>query len=199
VIQPGTVISIKGVGFAPTSAVDLNEGAIATSQYISPNEIQITLARPLDIRGQRIRITNINNEQITYYPYQRTGQLGKSTHPLIAASYPLFPLTSWTLGYFRPTLRGTTFTGLALQNLHPTKAVITLQLFSKTGVQMATQKIFLGTNMRIARDLVELFPGVVPGDGTRLRVSSNQAIQMLGLLGDDASEIVLPVNPSRTP
>ncbi len=199
VVQPGTVISIKGVGFQPTSRVDVNEGVIATSQYISPNEMQVTFSLPLDIRGKRIRVTNDNNERATYYPYQRTAQAGKSTHALVAASYPLFSQRKLKLGYFRPQLKGTMFSGLALQNLNPASATFLLQLFSSTGVLLAQRNLSVAPNTRIARDLVELFPGAVPGGGTELKVSSNRAVQMLGLLGDDASGIVLPVLPSPTP
>jgi hypothetical protein len=47
--------------------------------------------------------------------------------------------------------------------------------------------------------LVELFSGVTPGDGTTLAVTSDHAILMLGLLGDDASGELLPVPASSTP
>ena len=35
--------------------------------------------------------------------------------------------------------------------------------------------------------------------GTKLRVTSPVAIQMLGMMADDASKIVFPVAPSTTP
>jgi hypothetical protein len=47
--------------------------------------------------------------------------------------------------------------------------------------------------------LVELFPGVTPGDGTELMVTSPAAIQMLGLLGDDSAGTLLPVAASPNP
>jgi hypothetical protein len=199
IVQPGTVISIKGVGFQPTSRADIDEALIATSQYINANLIQVTLSLPFDIRGKRIRVTNDNNEKAEYYPYQRTTRLGTSTHPLIASSIPLFAQTTWTLGFFRPTLQGTIFSGLALQNLNPVKANVVLRLFSKSGVLLSVQRVALGVNVSMARDLSELFPGVVPATGTKLKVSSDQPIQMLGLLGDDSTRTLLPVNPTSTP
>ena len=199
IVQPGTVISIKGVGFQPTTLIDINEAAMATLKYVNPNLMQVTLSLPFDIRGKRIRATNSNNERVEYYPYQRTTALGKSTHLLVASSIPLFAQTTWTLGYFRPTLRGTIFSGLALQNLNPAKANVVLNLYTKAGILLATQTILLGTNVSMARDLAELFPGVVAGSGTSLKVMSNQPIQILGLLGDDAASTLLPVNPTSTP
>jgi len=189
----------KPVGFQPTTLIDINEAAMATLNYVSPNLMQVTLSLPFDIRGKRIRATNSNNERVEYYPYQRTTALGKSTHLLVASSIPLFAQTTWTLGYFRPRLRGTMFSGLALQNLNPANANVVLNLYRKSGVLLATQTILLGTNVSMARDLAELFPGVVAGSGTSLKVMSNQPIQILGLLGDDASSTLLPVNPTSTP
>ncbi len=198
-VQPGTVISIRGVGFEPTSLVDINNGSIATSQYVNANLIQVTLSLPLDIRGNRIRVTNSNNERVEYFPYQRTTRLGNSTHALIASSIPLFAQTTWTLGYLRPTLQGTIFSGLALQNLNAVKANVLLSLYSKTGVLLSTQKVVLGVNTSVARDLAEIFRGVVAATGTSLKASSDQPIQMLGLLADDSTGTVLPVNPTSTP
>ena len=199
IVQPGTVISIKGVGFQPTTEIDINEADMATFKYVNPNLMQVTLSSPFDIRGRRIRATNSNNERVEYYPYQRTSTLGKSTHLLVASSIPLFAQTNWTLGYFRPALQGTIFSGVALQNLNPAGANVVLRLYTKAGVLLAKQKVLLGTNVSLARDLAELFPGVVAGSGTSLKVTSDQPVQMLGLLGDDATGTLLPVNPTSTP
>jgi hypothetical protein len=198
IVQPGTVISIKGMGFDPSSRVDINEAAIATTKVISANLIRVTLSTPLDIRGKRIRVSNANRELATYYPYQRTSRVGTSTHPLLASSIPLFAQTTWKVGFFRPTLNGTVFSGLALQNLNPISVNVVLQLFSKTGILLSKQTLVLALNSSMARDLVELFPGVAPATGTRLKVTSDQPIQMLGLLGDDNTRTVLPINPTST-
>jgi hypothetical protein len=197
---PGTVISIIGVGFESDSKVDFGEGHVATTRYINPNLIQVTLGDdPIEIRGQRIRVENRNNEIATYFPYQRTKRNKKSTHLLVAQSFPLFSQTAQTVGHFRPTLNGTVFSGLALQNLNSASATATLRLYSKAGTLLSAQKVVLGTNTYMARDLVELFPGVKPSDGTKLTVTSNIAIEMLGLLGDDSSGTLLPVAPTATP
>jgi IPT/TIG domain len=197
---PGTVISIIGVGFESNSKVDFGEAHVATTRFINPNLIEVTLGDdPIEIRGQRIRVENDNKEIATYFPYQRTKRVKKSNHLLVAESLPLFSQTAQTIGYFRPTLHGTLFTGLALQNLNIAKATATLLLYSKAGALLSTQKVVLATNTYMTRDLVELFPGVKPADGTKLTVTSDIAIEMLGLLGDDSSATLLPVAPSPTP
>lgn len=198
-VPAGTVFSIKGVGFQPATKIDFGEGKVVTQEFVSSNQINVTLRGAFRPRGQRIRLENPGNERVTYFPYQRTSRIGNSTHALLAASYPLFPQTSLTLGYFRSTLHGTMFSGLALQNLNSTQVTATLQLFSKAGVLLSEHTVAMGKNTRFVRDLAELFPGVVPADGTKLTVTSTRGIQMLGLLGDDATGIVLPIRASKTP
>jgi len=198
IVLPGKVISIKGIGFDSSSRVDITEAAIATTRFVNAKLIQVTLSAPIDIRGRRIRVTNANKELVTYYPYQRTTRQGASTHALIASSIPLFAQTTRKVGFFRPTLTGTIFSGLALQNLNAVKANVVLRL-TRSGVVLATQNIVLGVKSSMARDLAELFPGAVANAGTRLRVSSDQPIQMMGLLGDDSTRTVLPINPTSIP
>jgi len=197
-VQAGAVISITGTGFDSSSTVDINEASIATTKFISSTLMQVTLSAPFEIRGKRIRVTNANKELVTYYPYQRTKTLGTSTHALVASSIPLFAQTTWSVGFFRPTVNGTIFSGLALQNLNPVKANVVLSL-SKNGVVLGTQKVTLGVSSSGARDLAEVFPGNIVGTGTSLKVSSDQPIQMMGLLGDDSTGTLLPINPRSTP
>jgi hypothetical protein len=196
---PTTVISIKGTGFEPNSKVDFGEGKVETQEFINSNLIKVTLRDSIKIRGQRIRVENSGNEKATYFPYGRTTQSGTSKHALVAACIPLFPQAAISLGYFRPSLRGTIFSGLALQNLTGAPVTATLQLHSNSGVLLSEQTISLGKSTRIARDLAELFPGVTAATGTKLSVTSTKPIQMLGLLGDDSTGTLLPVAASKTP
>jgi hypothetical protein len=201
VVPAGKVISIRGVGFQPTSVVAVNNAAIATSRYISPNEIQITLGTSVDMTARRVRVQNSvpTSETAVYYSYQRTVPVGISTNALMAASYPLFARSTWSQAYFRPVLSGTSFSGLALQNVGATAASVRLELYSNNGVLVTSNLLSLDVNRRITRRLGELLPGAVPATGTLLRVVSSTRIQMLGLLGDSASGIVLPVAPASTP
>jgi hypothetical protein len=196
-VQPGTIISIKGVGFQTTSKVDINEGKIATSTYISPNEIQVTLSSSLEIEGKRVRV-NTGNERVEYYAYQRIRRVGTSKHALVASSYPMFSHTTWTQAYLKPVLQDSMFSALALQNTDAKTATITLQLYSSTGSLLATRTVSLSTNTRLVRDYAELFPGQVAGTGTTVEVTSTVPIQVLGLLGDDSTLTMTPVDPSAT-
>ena len=201
VVPAGKVISIRGVGFQPTSVVTVKNAAIATSRYISPNEIQVTLGTSVDMTARRVQIKNSvpTAQTAVYYSYQRTVPVGTSTNALMAASYPLFARSTWIQAYFRPVLSGTSFSGLALQNVGATAATVRLELYSNKGVLLTSNVLSVGVNTRITRKLGEILPGAVPATGTLLRVIASSRIQMLGLLGDSASGIVLPVQPASTP
>ncbi|HZQ70293.1 MAG TPA: IPT/TIG domain-containing protein [Terriglobales bacterium] len=199
VVAAGTKIVISGVGFQPTDSVDINEGIIATSTYISPNEIDVTLASPLDMTGKRVRIVdNVTNEKVTYYSYQRYTSLGKSTHPLVAATYPLFSSTTYAQAFFKPIAGGTQFTGISLQNSTAASVTAVLVLSASNGTLLGSRTVKIPANNRLTRDLAEFFPGLV-STGTSLQVTGSAPLQMLGLLGDDGLGTVDPIIPSLVP
>jgi len=200
VVPAGTKIAILGIGFRPDSKVQVNEADPATQTFVGANEIDVTLAADMNMTARRIRITNPStNELATYYSYQRTTAMGKSKHALVAATVPLFSQATWTTAYFNPVLNGSQFSGIALENPTAQVVKVKLQLFDAGGTLLKNRSVQLMPNKRWARDLVELFIGVVPGNGTSLKVSASAPIPMLGLLGDDTLGTVDPVDPSATP
>lgn len=199
-VLAGQVISISGTGFQPNSSVDVNGATVATTKYVGPNLLQITLAGDTNLEGRRVRVRNRNpNERVAYYPYQKTTAMGTSSHLLLAASYPLFSWKGWTAAYFKPLLAGTSFSGLALQNSSTSSVAVSLELHSNTGALLDTQLVAVAANSRIVRDLREFFPSVTPASGTEVKITSAVPVQALALVGDDATGIVLPVELSPTP
>lgn len=199
-VSAGTTIAIKGVGFQPDSKIQVNEAILATQTFISANEIDVTLTTDVDMTARRVRVTiPATNERTEYFSYQRTTAMGRSTHPLIASTMPLFSRATWTTAYFKPVLSGSQFSALALEN--PTALVVKakLQLYASNGTLLKSKTIQLKPGKRWTRDLVETFIGVVPGNGTKLKVTATSPIPMLGLLGDDTLGTVDPVDPSPNP
>jgi len=200
VVPAGTKIAILGIGFQPDAVVQVNEAILATQTYVSPNEIDVTLAADANMTSRRIRVINKStNEKATYYSYQRTTATGKSKHPLIASTVPLFAQSTWSVAYFRPVLNASQFTGLALENPTTAPVKVVMQLFAANGALLKSHNLKLQPNKRFTRDLAELFVGVVPGTGTSLKVTAAVPIPMLGLLGDDVLGTVDPVAPSPNP
>jgi len=198
-VPAGKTIVIKGTGFDSKTTVQINEGTVATTQFVSSNQINISLTTAFNPSGKRVRVINKGHELATYFPSSRTTLFGKSTHNLVAESYPIFPDTRWTAAYFRTAQSGNVFTGLALQNPNVAAASVHLQLRTLTGTVLSTRALVLAGNTHIVRDLAELFPTGMNLNGLSLKVISSLPLQMLGLRGDDASSIVLPVDPSLVP
>jgi len=200
VVPAGTKLVINGMGFSQRVRVDVGNAIVKTMRYVNSSRVEVTLASDYDITGQRIRVRDKDsNEKVEFFPYQLTAPIGVSTHALIAASYPMFSRTTYTEGYFRPILSGSVFSGLALQNVTGVATTATVELFASDGSLLTSVSVELPASSRIARDLAELLPGVVASNGTSLHVTAPAPIQMLGLLGNDASGVVLPVPPRSTP
>lgn len=202
VVAAGKKIAILGIGFQPDTEVQVNEATVATQTYVSSTEIDVTLTTSVNMTSRRIRVINPStNERATYYSYQRTTSAGKSINPLIAATVPLFAQSRWTVAYFKPVLNASQFTGLALQNEKASPSYVSIQLFAANGSLLATYSMKVGARKRVTRDLAELFPGVVPATGTKLKVTvtSGPPVQMLGLLADGVLRTVDPVDPATAP
>ncbi|HEY7097831.1 MAG TPA: IPT/TIG domain-containing protein [Terriglobales bacterium] len=200
VVPAGTKLVIKGLGFPQRVRVDVGEAIVKTTRFVNSSRVEVTLAGDYDITGQRIRVRDKDsNDRVEFFPYQLTTPIGVSTHALIAASYPMFSRTTYTEGYFRPVLSGSVFSGLALQNVTNVATTATVELYASDGSLLTSVSVDLQASSRIARDLAELLPGVVASNGTSLHVTAPTPIQMLGLLGNDASGVVLPVPPRTTP
>lgn len=200
IVPAGTKIAILGTGFRPDSKVQVNEGIAPEQTFVSANEIDVTLGADINMTGRRIRADNPStNERAEYFSYQRTTTMGKSKHALVAATVPLFSEANWTTAYFKPVLSGSQFSAIALEN--PTAQVVKakMQLFASNGTLIKSKTISLMPSKRWTRDLVETFIGVIPGDGTTLKVTATAPIPMLGLLGDDTLGTVDPVDPSLNP
>jgi hypothetical protein len=198
VVAAGKPITLSGTGFPADAVVRVDNAVVTSVQFVNSTQLRITLAAATDMESRRIRVKNpATNELVTYYSYQRTASVGASTHALVASSYPLFSRGKWTKAYFKPVASGTSFSGLALQNAGAAGVTVKLDLLSKTGALLATKSISLPARSRIVRDVKEFFATAVTG--TEIRVTCTVAIQMLGLLGNDSSRVVLPVAPATAP
>src|SRR5215813_196001 len=190
---PGTRITILGTGFRPDSRVSI-EGVIlntGNTQFISSNEIDVLLPTGLQMDGARVRVRNPDQTSI-FFAYLHTQPVGQSTHPLLAKTYPLFARQTYSSATLHWLRAGSQFTGLALQNPGATSATITLQTLSATGAVLGSTTISLSPGTKITRDLLEFFAGA-SAEAVSVTIQSTAPVQMLGLLGDDASGDVLPV------
>ena len=191
VIPAGTLIRIFGMGFPADPRVQVEGGTVATTTPISAHEIDITLSNSLQLDGARVRVINkTTNEVASYYPYLRAQAIGRSQRPLLANSYPIFALQTFSSATLPWKRSSTQFTGLALQNPNTSAAQVTLALLSSTNQVLQSFSFSLPVHSKVTRDLQEVFPA--GSGGTTVRITSSQPLQMLGLLGDTAAATVAP-------
>jgi hypothetical protein len=193
-LQPaGTKLSILGTGFTPDARANM-EGVNLTAgdvHFVSPHQIDVVLPAPLQMDGTRVRVKT-QKERSTYFSYLRAQQVGESTHTLVAQSYPLFSRQTYADATLAWTRVGRQFTALALQNPAAGLVEVTAEMQSSTGETLGSITVPLPGVSKFTRDLAELFPSA-PAQAVAVRIISSRAIQMLGLLGDDATGDVVPV------
>jgi IPT/TIG domain-containing protein len=189
----GTMVAIRGMGFTADSVVsiegiNLNPG---DAQVISANEIDVILPQALQMDGARVRVKN-PDQTSTFFAYFHAQAIGQSSHPLLAQTYPLFARQTYTAATLPWSRSGSQFTGLALQNQGSAAANIILETHSATGDLLGSVTVSLPGGSKISRDLLEFFPGA-SANAVFVGIKSDAPVQMLGLLGDDATGNVVPI------
>ena len=123
----GSAIQINGTGFDSSTAVEMLGVSIASTQFVSSQQINVVLAGDTEITGKRVRLTNSAGGQIDYFPALPSvpGNL------VVSAGYPSFHLMA-PMAAFQSTgfayLYGTVSTTLGLQNAN--LAPVTATFFS---------------------------------------------------------------------
>ncbi len=194
-LQPaGTHIRVIGSGFVPESQVSMEGVTLARGNFsfVSPTEMDVVLPVAVQLDGVRFRVRNKGGAVVNYFSYMRTQALGQSGHALVAECYPLFSQQTFTSATLSWNRSATTFTALALQNPGNVAGEATVEVLSAGNQVLGSITIPLPAVSKITRDLAELFPQGADA-AVAVRITSAQPIQVLGLLGDDATGNVVPV------
>jgi IPT/TIG domain-containing protein len=195
-LPAGTVVTIYGTGFTPKTKFRLKE-VPASMQFVSASEIQFTLQAPVAMDGQMIQLENPDKSTATYYSYLRGRPVGHSSHALLAATVPLF--STKTFGHailppmLVPQLNSDYLAGVALQNPNQEAVDIHLEQFDNSNQPMGSTTVTLQSGTRIVREIGE-FIGVKAQFGSYLSVTANKPVQILGLVVNLKTDVVLPIN-----
>ena len=189
-VPAGSKITIMGMGFTPSSVVQIDGAIVVTTQFVSSNELDITLDTAMALDGVPVRV-NTGNEAVTYYSYLRASEIGQTSQSLLVAADAMFSQLSYSRASLDWTTGSKLFTGLALQNADANPAEVSLQLVSGSKVLQSLSFPLPGRS-KMTRDLVEFF-GRAPDSGARVIIQSTQPIQMLGIVGDSSAEVLVPV------
>jgi hypothetical protein len=67
ILPAGTVLQISGTGFASTTAVAIDGVSISGPQFVSPQQINVTLGAPTEMTGKHVHVINGGGAQVNYY------------------------------------------------------------------------------------------------------------------------------------
>jgi hypothetical protein len=195
----GATFSVFGTGFTPQTKVSLRGINASNIQYVSPTQFLVTLHETGTLDGALITVQNPDNSIDTYYSYLRGVPVGQSTRPLLAQTTPVFSIATANQAILPPTISSQVnpayFTALALQNPNAATASVTVEALAANGGLIGSRVVTLPSGARISREVSEWF-GVALPTGGYLQVISTQPVQVLGLLGNDRTGVVLPVMPT---
>ncbi|HET7872242.1 MAG TPA: hypothetical protein VFL42_07000 [Terriglobales bacterium] len=193
----GATISVFGMGFTPDTRVAMEGINLTTQDYrvISANQIDVVLPEGLLLDGVRVRVKNQSGERAEYFSYLRTQSLGVSENALVNQMYPLFARRTYSSATLAWTSGENTFTALAIQNPGSTSVEVNLELRSATNQVLGNAGFTVPPMSRITRDLADFFPQA-PAGVASVHVSSTQAVQLLGILGDAVAGTAVPVMAS---
>lgn len=195
-LQPGTVVSIAGMGFQPKTQVQLNNIKTGPISVVNSQLIQFTVLEATNMTGKKIQVVNPDGSQDVYFSYMRGIALARSARPLLGSAVPIFSAITHTKAVFAPMgpASATQFTGLALQNQSQLPANVTVALYTADGTALGSSSLMLPSGYRIMAETSEL-AGAAPVAGSYVTVSSDQSIQVFGFVGDDAAGTVVPFAP----
>jgi hypothetical protein len=209
-----TPIRILGSGFDANTRVSIEDTTIFQSDthLISPTEIDVVICNgasetattcpntgaTLRLDGERVRVKDQNNNVNEYYTYQRADDIAgtPSNTALISLVHPMFSQQTYTNTTIPLVNNATQFTGVSIQNTSGSPLTIAISLVNDSNVNLGTVQVTLPNRQKITRDVIaDFFSGTVPAGATKIKISSPQNVQVLGMLGDNSAGTVVPVVP----
>jgi len=195
-LAPGSSFRVLGLGFSPKTKLSVRGLNTTSIQYVSPTEFRVTVHEGGMLDGTMIQVQNPDNSIDTYYSYMRGVPVGQSSRTLLSRTVPIFSILTATEAVLpstiSPLVNADYFTGIALQNPNAAPADITIEARSAAGAVTGSTVVTLPAGYRISREASELFGAVLP-TGSYMHVASTAPVQVLGLLGNDQTQVVLPI------
>jgi uncharacterized membrane protein YgcG len=197
-IPAGGTFSIYGEGFSPNTKISVRNFNASSIQYVSPTQFLVTAREAARLDGALIQAINPDNSTDSYYSYMRGVPMGATAQPLLAVTVPVFSILTATEAVLpstiSPQVNADYFTAIALQNPSAAAASVLVEARSAAGALLASTAVTIPNGSRFSREASELFGSTLP-TGAYMHVLSSQPVQVLGLLGNAKTSVVLPIAP----
>lgn len=137
ILPAATVLAIQGAGFQPETTVAIDGVPIASTKYVSPNEIELTLGGQTELTGKHVSLSNPGGETVDYF-----AALPSAPAPLppsykaIPNVQPILPLTTYA-AVEMGTAASPTYNsqGIAILNPNATPVTVALVVGYNLGVE----------------------------------------------------------------
>jgi hypothetical protein len=186
-LPAGAKLQVQGSGFTPQTTVTIDGVVIASTAFVSPQEIDVTLGAPAEMTGKRLVLTNPSASGVTYFA--SLGGVPPSSwlppgppNPLFPNAQPVFPLEAQLTGIFAGPPGDSPGGAIGLQNAMSTPVAVTLTLF-------ALNSFSSSTDVTIPPYSAALYS--IP-DLNTIVASANAPLRMVGLY------FAKPLFPSQT-
>jgi hypothetical protein len=191
-LAAGSIVRITGQGFTSYTKVSFRHTNLAEVRYIDSENLDVVLASPTRMHGLEIEADNPGGSHLTYYSYQRTTRQGTSDDLVLRDVVPLFSSQAVTAALVDIAAVPT---GLALQNLEASPALVNLELLAPNGRPLAATTLRLAEHRFVVNEISELFD-VRYAPSLVVRVTSLTPIQVMGVTTDPAGAVT-PVAPRQ--
>jgi uncharacterized protein (TIGR03437 family) len=96
-LPQGAVIAIGGTGFQPATSISIDGVVISSVQYISPQQMNLTLGGPAELTGKRVHVANATDAPVDYFSALPSASSSPpSGFSTIAGVHPILPLATYT-------------------------------------------------------------------------------------------------------
>jgi hypothetical protein len=191
-LPAGSVVRITGQGFTADTKVRFNQTELAEVRYVDSANLDVVLASPTRMHGLKIDADNPDGSHTTYYSYQRTRRQDPSVDPILRDVVPLFSSQAVTAALVDIAAVPT---GLALQNLEASPALVDVALLAPDGQPLAATTLSLSPHSFVVQEISELFD-IQYAPGLVVRATSPTPVQAMGVTVDP-SGAVTPVVPRQ--
>ena len=183
VVAAGTVVPVYGKGFTASTTVTIDGVEIASTSFVSPQEVDVTLGGATELVGKLARITE-SGVEFDYFCFQPNDPVNipLTTYygPALADVQPLFPLFASTgFGYSNYGYNGEV---VEVQNPNPAAVTVGLEKSNNLGVNVSQE------SLSIPAGSWAIFEGA---RGTTFAGSSSLPVRVVGM--DSCTALPLPV------
>jgi hypothetical protein len=197
-VKAGQTIRILGRGFTEATEVEFYGVDEFEKHFVSSTEIQLVPEYDVQLDQKMISLVSEDHAAKRVLPVLRGVTGTQSRYDNLSAMTPLF--SPWTYQSAKVELPADLgeenhFAGVALQNPGQDPVAVGISVVSAGGELLFGTKAYLKPQELLVRDLDELFWGRAVPAGATLLVESDGPVQLMGLSGNRAEALILPLIP----